>query len=157
MSDTSYYLTGTGEANKLHSAVLKRVHEDFVFIVAVGYGGGGVFEEFCGKFHWSDEKDGMVGVFAPFHDPDEWEMEAIEGDVIDKPSAIEKSDKAVIQEMVRDLWGTYVRYDEETDIRFLADAFAEAQEGYLASEDWDEDVVGWVSNDLWGLSLSFDW
>ena len=42
-------------------------------------------------------------------------------------------------------------------IRSFRYAFAEAQEGYLASEEWDEDVVGWVSNDLWGLSLSFDW
>ena len=59
MSKTSYYLAGTGEGNKLHTAVLKQIHDNQVFIVAVGYGGGGVFEEFCGKFHWSDEKDGM--------------------------------------------------------------------------------------------------
>ena len=157
MSSTSYYLTGTGEANKLHTAVLKRVHDNQVFIVAMGYGGGGVFEEFCGKFHWSDEKDGMAGVYALFHDPDEWENEVFESEVTDHFSAIEKSDKSVIEEMVQDLWDKYVHYDEESDTRLLRDPFAKAQEGYLASEDWDEDVVGWVSNNFWGLSLSFDW
>ena len=72
-------------------------------------------------------------------------------------STIEKSDKSVIEEMVQDLWDKYVHYDEESDTRLLRDPFAKAQESYLASEDWDEDVVGWVSNNFWGLSLSFDW
>lgn len=157
MSKTSFYLAGTGEGNKLHTAVLKQVHDNQVFIIAVGYGGGGVFEEFCGKFHWSDEKDGMVGVYALFHDPDEWENEVFESEVIDHFSSIEKFDKSVIEEMVKDLWNKYIEYDEDSDTRLLRNSFADAQEGYIASEDWDEDVVGWVSYNFWGLSLSFDW
>lgn len=152
-----YYLSGKG-AGKLHSVVLKQVHNDCVFIVAVGYGGGGVFEEFCGKFKWSDDKEGMVGLFSAFHDPDEWETEVFESDVVSHPgSLIEKADKDIVQGMVQDLWEKYVRYDEATDTRLLRDAFLSADGGYSASEDWDEDVVAWVSNHFWGLTLTFDW
>ena len=92
-----------------------------------------------------------------FHDPDEWENEVFESEVIDHFSSIEKFDKSVIEEMVKDLWNKYIEYDEESDTRLLRNSFADAQEGYIASEDWDEDVVGWVSYNFWGLSLSFDW
>ena len=154
-----HYLTGRGNG-ELHSAVLREVHHGWVFVVAVGYGGGGVFEEFCGKFKWSDEKEGMEGFHSAFHDPDEWETEVLEADVVSRPfSAIDEPDKAVIQSMVQVLWERLIRYDEASDTRFLRAEHVEATErdGYSASEDWDEDVVAWVSNQFWGLTLTFDW
>lgn len=44
-----------------------------------------MFEEFCGKFFWDEEEEGLVGYFTSQHDPDEWETKTFEDEEIDQP------------------------------------------------------------------------
>ena len=50
-------------SNSLHTVIVKKTINNYVYISAIGYGGGGVFEEFCGKFIYDDDKEGFIGLF----------------------------------------------------------------------------------------------
>ena len=147
------------ESNRLHSIVTKKVVGETTYVSAIGYGGGGVFEEFCGKFYWDEAEEGLVGLFSSFHDPDEWENRSFEYDIIDEPfELISENDKKIINQMTEEIWDKYLKYDEESGVRYIRHDFLEKMEGdYLFSKDWDIDVVDLISNNFWGLSLTFDW
>ena len=68
---------------------MKKKHGDITYISSIGYGGGGVFEEFCGKFFWDDEEEGLVGYFTSQHDPDEWETKTFEDEEVDEVLEVE--------------------------------------------------------------------
>lgn len=151
---------------RLHTIINKLEINGWTYISAIGYGGGGVFEEFCGKFKWSDEKEATIGCFSLYHDPDEWENEVDEDEVAnDICVPIEEEDRLIIQAMVSSIWDEYISYDEENEVRLINNNYVnklmeqsgEMSQGYYWSDDWDLDTVDWVSNKFWGLSLSFDW
>jgi hypothetical protein len=156
-----YYISkiSTSETNQLHSIILKKVINETTYVSAIGYGGGGVFEEFCGKFHWDEEKDGLAGCFSNFHDPDEWEKKSFELEIIDEPfELINEEDKKIISQITEEIWNEYLTYDEEADTRLIRKKYSdEIENDYTYSDDWDDDVVGFISNNFWGLSISFDW
>lgn len=148
------------QLNALHTIINKKEENGWVYIVAIGYGGGGVFEEFCGKFKFCNQEEQYVGTFSRFHDPDEWECEVNEDEIIDEPwSEIEKSDKLIIHDMCKTIWDDFIYYDEDEEIRLINDNILEkiSDDGVYLSNDWDVEFVDWVSNTFWGLSLTFDW
>ena len=51
-----YISTKKANELELHTIINKTKIEDTTFICAIGYGGGSVYEEFCGKFKWDDEE-----------------------------------------------------------------------------------------------------
>lgn len=147
------------ESDQMHSIVIKKVVDTVTYVSAIGYGGGGVFEEFCGKFYWDDAQEGLVGLFSNFHDPDEWENKSFEHNIIDEPyELINPTDKNIINEMTEEIWGKYLNYNEEEDIRYIRQEYlGQMEDDYLFSSDWDIDIVNLISNNFWGLSLTFDW
>ena len=148
------------QSNALHTIIKKKEENGWVYIVAIGYGGGGVFEEFCGKFKFCNQEEQYIGTFSRFHDPDEWECEVNEEEIIDKPwSEIDKSDKLIIHNMSKTIWDDFIYYDEDEEIRLINDNILEklSDDGVYLSDDWDVEFVDWVSNTFWGLSLTFDW
>lgn len=153
-----FYIT-TAEKNLLHTIILKEQHDEFTYICAIGYGGGGVFEEFCGKFYWDDDLEGMKGFCAYYHDPDEWEKEVFENEVLNEESIlIEKADRLIVREMVEKIWNEYLLYDEDTDTRLVREKYLPKpnQDVYL-SDDWDPETVDLISTYHWGLLLQFDY
>jgi len=150
---------------RLHTIINKLEINGWTYISAIGYGGGGVFEEFCGKFKWSDEKEATIGCFSLYHDPDEWEKEVVDDVVLNETFSINEADKLIIQSMVISIWDEYINYDEENEVRLINNNYVnklmeqsdELPQGHYWSDDWDLDTVDWVSNKFWGLSLSFDW
>jgi len=153
---------------RLHTIINKLEVNGWTYISAIGYGGGGEFEEFCGKFKWSEEKEAIIGLFSVYHDPDEWEKEVVEDEAandLSMPISIEEVDKSIIQSMVNTIWDEYISYDEENEIRLVSNNYVdklmeesgEKPQGYYWSDDWDPDVVDWVSNNFWGLFTRFDW
>jgi len=153
-----FYITTT-EKNLLHTIILKEQHDEFTYICAIGYGGGGVFEEFCGKFYWDDDLDGMKGFCSYYHDPDEWEKEVFENEVLNEDMVlIEKVDRLIVQEMVEKIWNEYLLYDEDTDTRLVREKYLPkpSQDLYL-SDDWDPETVDFISTYHWGLLLQFDY
>lgn len=155
-----------GNPERLHTIVNKLEINGWCYISAIGYGGGGVFEEFCGKFKWPEESSTQIGYFSIYHDPDEWEKEVVEDEIVNELfMPIEKEDKLIIQSMVNTIWEEYISYDEENEVRLINNNYidklmeegGEMPQGHYWSDDWDPDTVDWVSNKFWGLSLTFDW
>ena len=145
--------------NKLHTAIVKKVINEITYIVAIGYGGGGVFEEFCGKFWYRQEDEMVEGLFSCYHNPDEWEKRTLELDILEEPyMMIDHLEKAIIQGLVDELWETYIFYNEESDEYLISNKMINNfEEGVNVSADWDDQIVDFVSCNFWGLSLSFAW
>ncbi len=138
-----YYIKQRSE-KELHTIILKSVVNEVSYIIAIGYGGGGVFEEFCGNF---------------YHQPDEWENQSLELKIIDEPyEPILDNDREIIDQMLFDLYDQFISYNEESEAYTLNDACFGIFEGDTAfSDDWDPEIVDFVSNKFWGLSMTFDW
>jgi hypothetical protein len=145
--------------NLFHTLILKRIIDNYTYIIAIGYGGGGTYEEFCGKFKLNDENDKLEGLFSQFHNPDEWEKKSIELDVIDEPNnSINNEDKIIIEEMADEIWNDFLILEEESGNIFIRNEYlCQMKDNYLISEGWDDEVVAFVSNNFWGLSLTFEW
>jgi|TARA_B110000211_G_C14028161_1_gene530821 hypothetical protein len=150
----------TNQNEKLHTIINKEEIKEWTYIIAIGYGGGGVFEEFCGKFKYCDKAENNIGMFSRFHNPDEWECE-VQGDkIINDPwIIIEDADKIIINSMSETIWADFIKYDEDEETRFINKNVLKqlSVNGTYLSDDWDADIVDWVSNKFWGLSLTFDW
>jgi hypothetical protein len=149
----------TSEKNILHTIILKEQHDEFTYICAIGYGGGGVFEEFCGKFYWDDNDEGLRGFCASYHDPDEWEKEVFENEVLNEDIVLIKNDeRQIIRQMVEKIWNEYLLYDENTDTRLVRDTYLpKSKQDLYLSDNWDAETVDFVSNNHWGLLLQFDY
>lgn len=156
-----YYISkiSTSQTNELHSIILKKIVGDVSFISAIGYGGGGVFEEFCVKFYWDEDEEGLIGWFSSFHDPDEWEKKSIETDITEEPfTMINEEDKTIINQMTEEIWNEYLLYDEDKDTRLIREKYVKKlKNDFTHSADWDDDIIGLISNHFWGLTISFDW
>jgi hypothetical protein len=155
-----YICTQKAKEQKLHTVINKIKIEDTTFICAIGYGGGGVYEEFCGSFKWDDEEEALVGNFSRYHNPDEWELKSIETEIEDDVIIkIPKKEKEIIFQLASEIWDNYIYFDETSEQMFLKPGLEKKLkdgETYI-SDDWDVDVVDFVSNNLWGLTLRFDW
>ena len=146
-------------SNSLHTVIVKKTINNYVYISAIGYGGGGVFEEFCGKFIYDDDKEGFIGLFSLYHDPEEWEKNSFESEIINEPfELISDGDKAIINQMTDEIWNEYLIYDEHSETRIIRENYIiKMTDEIVNSDDWDTDVVDLVSNSFWWLTLSFDW
>ena len=146
-------------SNSLHTVIVKKTINNYVYISAIGYGGGGVFEEFCGKFIYDDDKEGFIGLFSLYHDPEEWEKNSFESEIINEPfELISDGDKAIINQITDEIWNEYLIYDEDSETRIIRENYINKMTDEITnSDDWDTDVVDLVSNSFWWLTLSFDW
>jgi hypothetical protein len=60
--------------------------------------------------------------------------------------------------MLFDLYNQFISYNEEKDVFLIKDALVGVFVGDTAfSDDWDSEIVDFVSNKFWGLSMTFDW
>ena len=65
------YLNSSGGGSNFHTIILKKYREKETYIMALGYAGGGVYEEFFGKF--IVEGDGIeIGKFSDSIGPYDW-------------------------------------------------------------------------------------
>ena len=142
--------------NKLNTFIITEKHNDCTYICAIGYAGGGTFEEFCGKFYWDDAADGIVGYCSVVHDPDGWERKICKQEILDNTSRpIEDADKGIIDNLVKQIWEEYLIYDSASETRLICDKYIPKSKIYK-SKDWFPDVVDLISNYHWGLWEKFD-
>lgn len=148
------------ECKRLHTAVVKEIAGPWTYIMAIGYSGGGNFDEFCGKFQWNSEADGFIGKFSNlYHDPDYWSQQIKGGKIEESEIPIDESDRLVIQKMVAQMWDELIYRNEKDNVALIRSALVDMlnSDQNIMSSDWDADVVDWVSNELWGLNYRFDW
>ena len=149
-----------GNSRLLNTIVLKTIIQDVTYITALGYSGAGVFDEFCGKFHWDRKHNSFTGLFSRlYHDPDSWEHSHSNETTVNSVIPLNDFDKTIINSHIDVIWEQLIQVTEDVEDKLirshLLDEFKEND--YIQSFDWDPDVVDWVSNHIWGLNYRFDW
>ena len=125
------------EDKSFHTIILMKKIEEFTYVAALGYAGGGVYEEFFGKLKYDQvttDPDvasvGIVGFWTDSLGSDEWqekindvlvneESEIFEAQVEDLYDFMDPSDASVQMMMAEEIKKfIYVWYDEETDTEY---------------------------------------
>ena len=120
-----------------HTIILMKKIKEFTYVAALGYAGGGVYEEFFGKLKYDQvttDPDvasvGIVGFWTDSLGSDEWqekindvlvneESEIFEAQVEDLYDFMDPSDANVQLMMAEEIKKfIYVWYDEETDTEY---------------------------------------
>ena len=125
------------EDKSFHTIILMKKIKEFTYVAALGYAGGGVYEEFFGKLRYDQvttDPDvasvGIVGFWTDSLGSDEWqekindvlvneESEIFEAQVEDLYDFMDPSDANVQLMMAEEIKKfIYVWYDEETDTEY---------------------------------------
>jgi hypothetical protein len=144
----------------LHTVIVKTTIEEVTYITAIGYSGAGVFDEFCGKFHWDAKSHSFSGQFSRlFHDPDLWEYSNSSETTVDSVVLLNDFDKSIIRSHTQVIWEQLIQVSDDSEDRLIRNHLLDEfkTNDYVESADWDPDVVDWVSNHIWGLNYRFDW
>jgi hypothetical protein len=133
---TSTYIS-LREDKSFHTIIIKKKINEFTYVAALGYAGGGVYEEFFGKLKYEQvttDPDkasiGIVGFWTDSLGSDEWkekindvlvneESEIFEAQVDDLYDFMDSNDaktQFMMSEEIKKF--IYVWYDEETDTEY---------------------------------------
>ena len=173
---TGIYLNKTGGRSNFHTIILKKYVEEDTYIMALGYAGGGVYDEFFGKFSAdSDEAKDIsweVGKFSNSIGPYDWENqlkiiyenwdEKVE--VTELWTELDKSESEVRDSMFSEM-EMFILYGEEaeklkSDVPILKDDFDSSlnyeSSGVYVNEHWEIDGLHITQYEkVWNLSLRF--
>ena len=125
------------EDKTFNAIIIKKKIKEYTYLAALGYAGGGVFEEFFGKLKYDQvttDPDvasvGIVGFWTDSLGSDEWqekindvlvnqESETFEAQVEDLYDFMDPSDANTQMQMAEEIKKfIYVWYDEETDTEY---------------------------------------
>ena len=125
------------EDKSFHTIILMKKIKEFTYVAALGYAGGGVYEEFFGKLRYDQvttDPDvasvGIVGFWTDSLGSDEWqekindvlvnqESETFEAQVEDLYDFMDPNDANTQMQMAEEIKKfIYVWYDEETDTEY---------------------------------------
>jgi hypothetical protein len=181
---TGIYLNNFGGNSNFHSIILKKHIDKDTYIMALGYSGGGIYEEFFGKF--SSEGDKLeLGKFSNSIGPYDWEKrvkisyEAWEEkvEVSEFWTKLDDSESRVRDNMFFEL-EKFIYYGEEaekleSDVPILKDDFDfylnyesnandtlknfDIKTGIYVNDDWEVDGMNITQHtDVWYLSIRFN-
>ena len=157
------------EDKSFHTIILMKKIKEFTYVAAMGYAGGGVYEEFFGKLKYDQvttDPDvasvGIVGFWTDSLGSDEWqekindvlvneESEIFEAQVEDLYDFMDPSDASVQMMMAEEIKKfIYVWYDEETDTEYETPVLKEIDLSGLGFEEYEEESSGEIwSNEEW--------
>ena len=157
------------EDKSFHTIILMKKIKEFTYVAALGYAGGGVYEEFFGKLKYDQvttDPDvasvGIVGFWTDSLGSDEWqekindvlvneESEIFEAQVEDLYDFMDPSDANVQLMMAEEIKKfIYVWYDEETDTEYETPVLKEIDLPGLGLEEYEEESDGEIwSNEEW--------
>jgi len=157
------------EDKSFHTIIIKKKIKEFTYLAAIGYAGGGVYEEFFGKLKYnkvstnkSIPSTGIIGLWTDSLGLEEWQ-EKINDVIINKDSErfeaqIEDlyefmdSDDTKIQIMLTEEIRNfiYVWYDEETSTDYETPILKEIDFSSLGFLEYEEPSAGYIfSNEGW--------
>ena len=157
------------EDKSFHTIILMKKIKEFTYVAALGYAGGGVYEEFFGKLkydHVTTDPDvasvGIVGFWTDSLGSDEWqekinnvlvnkESEIFEAQVEDLYDFMDPNDANTQMQMAEEIKKfIYVWYDEETDTEYETPVLKEIDLSGLGFEEYEEESSGEIwSNEEW--------
>jgi hypothetical protein len=172
---TQVYVS-VSEENKFHTLITKKQINNYTYMVAIGYAGGGVFEEFYAKLNY-DAEELLTGKCSrsvgsgefetliksvKFNKNNKWFDVDIE-DCYEWMDAKEgKIQKDLIDEVRKYI---YFGYDEESGTEFEIPVIKsfdltkfktfENNIGKYHNDSWNEEFLELTNSDLWNLSTHF--
>ena len=166
------YLNSTGGGSNFHTIILKKYIEKETYIMALGYAGGGVYEEFFGKF--IVEGDGIeIGKFSDSIGPYDWKNQVKisyedweeKVDINELWTELDDSESKVRDTMFSELQD-FIYYGEEAEnldssLPILKENFDSSltyeSDGVYVNKEWELDWMHITQNpNIWYLSLRFD-
>jgi|TARA_B110000211_G_C14018321_1_gene526404 hypothetical protein len=166
------YLNSSGGGSNFHTIILKKYREKETYIMALGYAGGGVYEEFFGKF--IVEGDGIeIGKFSDSIGPYDWKNQVKisyedweeKVDINELWTELDDSESKVRDTMFSELQD-FIYYGEEAEnldssLPILKENFDSSltyeSDGVYVNEEWELDWMHITQNpNIWYLSLRFD-
>ena len=165
------YLNSSGGGSNFHTIILKKYVEKETYIMALGYAGGGVYEEFFGKF--IIEGDGIeIGKFSDSIGPYDWKNQVKisyedweeKVDINELWTELDNSESKVRDTMFSELQD-FIYYGEEAEnldssLPILKENFDSSltyeSDGVYVNEEWELDWMHITQNpNIWYLSLRF--
>ena len=165
------YLNSSGGGSNFHTIILKKYIEKETYIMALGYAGGGVYEEFFGKF--IVEGDGIeIGKFSDSIGPYDWKNQVKisyedweeKVDINELWTELDNSESKVRDTMFSELQD-FIYYGEEAEnldssLPILKENFDSSltyeSDGVYVNEEWELDWMHITQNpNIWYLSLRF--
>ena len=163
------------EDETFHTIIIKKKFNEFTYMAALGYSGGGVFDEFYAKTKYSDEL-GLTGFYSRANGSGEWENKLLSlkfsddterfiNESEDLYDFMDQDDQKIQFELLNEIQKyVYYGYDEETDQEYeypvikdldfsVFNKFDNSDSYY--NEDWNDEFLEVTVSDLWGLSISF--
>ena len=157
------------EDKTFNAIIIKKKIKEYTYLAALGYAGGGVFEEFFGKLKYNQTTTdpdvasvGIVGFWTDSLGSDEWqekihdvlvnqESETFEAQVEDLYDFMDPSDANTQMQMAEEIKKfIYVWYDEETDTEYETPVLKEIDLSGLGFEEYEEESSGEIwSNEEW--------
>jgi hypothetical protein len=171
---SSVYLSLKSD-NSLHTLILKKKVENYVFLVSIGYGGGRTFGEFFSKLRY-DNQNGIIGLFSYSCGSEEWEKKilSVKYDKMKEKLNVQKEDlfelmdiidKRVQNEMLKEIknivyWGYDVETNEEYDDPILKNIeFSKfknlSNSDHYVNEEWNDEFLEITNTDVWLQSIRF--
>ena len=157
------------EDKTFNAIIITKKIKEYTYLAALGYAGGGVFEEFFGKLKYNQTTTdpdvasvGIVGFWTDSLGSDEWqekihdvlvnqESEIFEAQVEDMYDFMDPSDANTQMQMAEEIKKfIYVWYDEETDTEYETPVLKEIDLSGLGFEEYEEESSGEIwSNEEW--------
>ena len=166
------YLNSSGGGSNFHTIILKKYIEKETYIMALGYAGGGVYEEFFGKF--IVEGDGIeIGKFSDSIGPYDWKNQVKisyedweeKVDINELWTELDDSESKVRDTMFSELQD-FIYYGEEAEnldssLPIMKENFDSSltyeSDGVYVNKEWELDWMHITQNpNIWYLSLRFD-
>ena len=162
--------------NSFHTLIIKKSAGDYVYLVALGYEGGGTYGEFYSKLKY-DENFGIIGVYSNSTGSGEWEQKLLsskfnqntnlfETETEELYEFMDENDSKIQNQILEEIsefvyWGYDEETEEEYDEPILKDIDLNMfrklpNSNQYKNENWNDNFLELTNSDLWNLSLRFN-
>ena len=100
---------------EFHTIILSMAVENFSYVVAIGYAGGGIWEEVLAKISTNDNWETSSGLFTTYMNDSNWRFKYDDEICNENEEKINEIDENILKNLIEELFNKYVYYDDEDD------------------------------------------
>ena len=153
--DVSIYLDIRGGSSNFHTIILKKYFENKTYIMALGYAGGGVYEEFFGQF-LTNEIFEDIGKVSNSIGPNQWENSVkLSFEEIYNLSLVTRNDKGYIIDDKHKTYPVLSKYEKAKIIGIRVNQLNYGAEPFVTVTQLNLDKVIIVEEELKQKKLPF--
>jgi hypothetical protein len=138
--------------------ILSKSADDYLYVVAIGYEGGGVWGEIIAKISTTDNWNTSKGVFTNYIYDKNWKYEYNGEKCEEFNEAINEIDSEILKQLEEELFSKYVYYDDNDDEVADIPLFNKEFKAALKAKTFDSTRSTSIYKNLskhWGLSYKW--